>query len=410
MVKLLKKHNTTLVIVSVVFAICLGIYAPAFCLSIKFIGEVFINLLKLFALPLIASTLIVIIGNMGESATDLKSLMRGALSYMFVSEVMAVTIALLLFNLFTPGVGIDKNLILQGVEYKTTGSIHNVSIANFLLSIFPQNIFDSLAKFDLLPVVIFSTMFGLGCKYMQEEAKPLLKVCASVKSVSNLCLHGVMLLSPLGIFALVGAGVANASGNLSSTITALATFVSILLLGLCMQAFWQLSTVVILSKQSPWKILKTCIPMFCTAFGTSSSVATLPTAMNTADYLQSNPNVTRFMLPLCASINLGGLMMYEVAACLFFSQVLGVDLSFSQQLLIALASILCGMAEGGIPETSLVTFVVIFKVVNIPLNAISLLLPIDRILDRVRTMGNIFGNMCGTIIVSKFIARGKPEA
>ena len=249
--------------------------------------------------------------------------MRGAISYMLLSEVMAVTIALVLFNWFTPGIGIDQNLILQGAAYTASDHIQGVNIANFLLTIFPQNIFDSLAKFDLLPVVIFSTMFGLGCKSIQVAAQPLLKFSIAVKEVSNVCLHGVMLLSPFGIFSLVGAGIASASasGRLSLSVTALLTFVSILLFGLFLHVLWQLSLVVILSKQSPWKILKNSIPVFCTAFGTSSSVATLPTAMNAADSLQSSPNVTRFMLPLCASINLGGLMMYEVAATLFFSQV-----------------------------------------------------------------------------------------
>jgi Na+/H+-dicarboxylate symporter len=122
--------------------------------------------------------------------------------------------------------------------------------------------------------------------------------------------------------------------------------------------------------------------------------------MATADALKSSPFATRFMLPLCASINVGGMMMYEMAAVLFFSQMLGLDLSLSQQILLAIACILGGMAEGGIPETSMVSLVVVFRIVNIPLSAITILLPLDRIIDRIRTMVNIFGNMCGVIIVS----------
>jgi Na+/H+-dicarboxylate symporter len=96
------------------------------------------------------------------------------------------------------------------------------------------------------------------------------------------------------------------------------------------------------------------------------------------------------------------MMMYEVAAALFFSQMLGVNLPLSQQLLVAFACILGGMAEGGIPETSMVSLVVVFKIVNIPLSAISILLPLDRIIDRLRTVVNIFGNLCGVVIVSRF--------
>jgi Na+/H+-dicarboxylate symporter len=123
--------------------------------------------------------------------------------------------------------------------------------------------------------------------------------------------------------------------------------------------------------------------------------------MEAADRLKANPSITRFMFPLCASINIGGMMMYEVAAALFFSQMLGRDLSLHQQILVAVACILGGMAEGGIPETSMVSLVIVFKIVNVPLSAISILLPLDRIIDRVRTMVNVFGNMCGVIVVSQ---------
>ncbi|CAL7959534.1 Sodium or proton dependent glutamate transport protein [Gammaproteobacteria bacterium] len=404
MLKLLKKYNTQLILISVILSIILGIYTPSLFVHIKFLGDIFINLLKLFALPLIASTLIVTLGNMEKGLNNLKSLVGGVTSYMLLSEIIAVTLALTLFNLFDVGKGVDPNLILQGSQY-TVSNANNLSIANFLLAIFPQNIFDSLAKFELLPVVIFSTMFGIGCATIGEKSQAIINVCASVRDVSNSCLHGVMMFSPIGIFALVGAGIAasSTSGHLENSFTALIAFVSILVIGLLIHALWQFVFVIVASKQAPWKILKNSIPVFSTAFATSSSVATLPTAMYAADSLKSDPTVTRFMLPLCASINIGGMMMYEVAAALFFSQVLGVDLSLSQQILVALASILGGMAEGGIPETSLVSLVVVFKIVNVPLNAISILLPLDRLIDRFRTVVNIFGNMCGVIIVSQFL-------
>jgi Na+/H+-dicarboxylate symporter len=406
MIALLKKYNTQLILIGVVLSIVLGIYTPDLFINIKFLGDIFINLLKLFALPLISSTLIVTLGSMEKSLSNLKSLVGGVTGYMLLSEIIAVAIALTLFNLFAVGKGVDPNLILQGSPY-TVSNAPSLSIANFLLAIFPQNIFDSLAKFELLPVVIFSTMFGIGCAAIGEKSQAIIKVCASVRDVSNSCLGGVMLFSPIGIFALIGAGIAatGAGGHLENSFTALIAFVTILVIGLSIHALWQFVFVIIASKQSPWKILKNSLPVFSTAFATSSSVATLPTAMYAADNLKSDPVVTRFMLPLCASVNVGGMMMYEVAAALFFSQVLGGDLSLSQQVLIALASVLGGMAEGGIPETSLVSLVVVFKIVNVPLNAISILLPLDRIIDRLRTMTNIFGNMCGVIIVSQFLKK-----
>lgn len=402
----MKKYSTHLILLSVVLAIVGGIYVPQLFAPISFLGDIFINLLKLFALPLICSALIAALGNMGKNVTQLKALARNTVLYMLISEVIAVSIALVLFNMFKPGIGVDPNLILHGAKYEVTKHA-DLNLSNFLLSIFPHNIFEALAKFELLPVVIFSIMFGAGCAVLGEGSKQVVKFFETTRDIANICLHGVMKVAPIGIFSLVGLGVAQSSqaGNLDGDFKALLGFVLVLFFGLIIHALWQFLLVVVLTKQSPALVFKRSIPVFTTAFATSSSVATLPTAMDTADSLKANPNTTRFMLPLCASMNIGGMMMYEVAAALFFSQVLGVDLSISSQILVAIACILGGMAEGGIPETSLVSLVVVFKIVNVPLSAISILLPLDRIIDRFRTMVNIFGNMCGAIVVSRFLKK-----
>jgi Na+/H+-dicarboxylate symporter len=401
MLNAFKQRTSLLILISLPIAIFLGIYTPSLFQSIQWIGTLFINLLKLFALPLICSALIANLGEMSGGLSQLKALSKKATLYMLISEIAAVLIALFLFNTLSPGVGSDPNLILQGGSYTPTDH-EGLGFAKFALSIFPDNIFSALAHFELLPVVIFSIMFGIGCAFVGEKAKSIVTLATGIREVSTKCLQAIMLLAPFGIFALVGAGVAEShlNGALQANFLALCKFVAVLLIGLFLHALWQLIAVALISKQNIFHILKQSLPVFSTAFGTSSSVATLPVAMATADALKSSPFATRFMLPLCASINVGGMMMYEMAAVLFFSQMLGLDLSLSQQILLAIACILGGMAEGGIPETSMVSLVVVFRIVNIPLSAITILLPLDRIIDRIRTMVNIFGNMCGVIIVS----------
>jgi len=407
--KSLLHYNKYSILLSVACAIVCGILVPAFFDHIKFLGDLFINLLKLFALPLICSALIAALGELSGNTSILKSLSKKLIGYMLLSEVIAVTIALCLFNLFHPGTRGSPDLILHG-QSSVAAESHAFGFSHFILSIFPDNIFYALANFELLPVVIFSIMFGLGCAFAGEVTQPIIRLAISVREASSRCLHGVMLLAPIGIFALVGAGVAQSHvrGDLQENFAALLAFVAVLVLGLLLHGLWQLLTVAFVSKQKVSHILSQSLPVFSTAFGTSSSVATLPIAMQTADALKSKPFVTRFMLPLCASINVGGMMMYEMAAALFFSQMLGIDLSLTQQILLAIACILGGMAEGGIPETSMVSLVVVFRIVNIPLSAITFLLPLDRILDRLRTMVNIFGNMCGVILVSHWIAMEQP--
>ncbi len=411
MIGSLKKYSTYLILFSVVSAILFGVLTPALFGSLTFLGALFINLLKLFALPLICSALIAALGGMSGNSGQLKSLSSRAIGYMLLSEVAAVAIALLLFNALKPGVGGNPELILNGQPYEAVEHA-GFGFSQFVLSIFPDNIFHALASFDLLPVVFFSIMFGVACAGVGETAKPIVHFAQSVRDVSTKCLHGVMLFAPLGIFALVGQGVAQSylSGALEANFMALFSFVAVLTFGLFLHALWQLIAVAVVSKQSIGHILRTSLPVFSTAFGTSSSVATLPIAMMTADQLKSNPLATKFMLPLCASINVGGMMMYEMAAALFFSQMLGLDLSLSQQILLAIACILGGMAEGGIPETSMVSLVVVFRIVNIPLSAITILLPLDRIIDRLRTMVNIFGNMCGVILVSHSLEKQEQAA
>lgn len=405
MLAFLKKYNTQTILFSVFLSIVCGLITPNIFPRISFLGDIFINLLKLFALPLIMSALIAVMGSMSDSLARLKSLARDAVIYMVISEIIAVSIAITLFHFLKPGSDVSPQLILQGHPYVPLANGHGLSIENFMVSIFPDNIFGSLAHFNLLPVVVFSILFGIGCAIVGNASRPIVNIFIAIREVSNTCLHGVMLLAPIGIFALVGTGIAESSvrGNLSGDFTALISFVLVLLLGLLLHGLWQLILVCILTKQNFIQVLRQSIPVFSTAFATSSSVATLPIAMDTADSLKSRPYATRFMLPLCASINIGGMMMYEVAAALFFAQVLHLHLPLSQQILMAVACILGGMAEGGIPETSMVSLVVVFKIVNIPLSAISILLPLDRIIDRFRTMVNIFGNMCGVIIVSKFL-------
>ena len=404
-----KKYNSRLILLGLAAALFFGILTPQIFETIYVIGEIFIKLLKLFALPLVCSSLIVTLGNLGNSFLQLKSLVRGVIGYILLSELMAVSIALMLFNVFRVGEGIDPHL-LPGLSPGSGNIVPNLmdaensfTFSQFLLSVIPNNIFEALVKYDLLPVVVFSILFGIGCNFLGNGAKPVVTLASSIRDISMACLNGVMWVSPFGIFVLVGSGISQAHlrGNLLTSLMALLHFIVVLFAGLILHALWQLSLVVFLTRQRPRSILQKSIPVLTTAFGTSSSLATLPVAMKVADQLKAIPSVTQFMLPLCASINMGGMMMYEVAAALFFSQMLGYSLSLPEQLMLAVLSIFGGIAVGGIPETSMVSMVIVFKMVHVPVSAISLLLPLDRIIDRFRTMVNIFGNMCGVIVVSE---------
>lgn len=404
MLKFYRQHQGKCVLFAVVLAFVLGIFVPHWFKPLEFISSTFINLLKLCALPIVLTSLIVTIGNL-QQLHELKQVARNSVIFIMLTEIIAVTIGLIVFNAVDISGNINATSLLSGAKYtdSTSTAINPAHIFNY---IFSSNIFQSLANFDVLPVVAFSIMFGVTCALNQQKAKPVLDFMVSAREIFLALLNGVMYLAPLAIFVLIGSSVADSylSGALGANLIGLLKFVGLFFIGLFLHFLWQLILVMVLYRHLGLrKILKEAAPIFTTAFISSSSLATLPLALDKAVELGGKRKVVNFMLPICASMNFASGMMYEMAACLFFMHILGIHPDFTQQVLLALACILTGIAVGGIPETSMVSFVTVFGMAGIPLSAIAILMPLDRVVDRVRTMVNIFGNTCGTLIVSKTV-------
>ncbi len=402
MLKLYRNHQGKIILAALVLAFALGIGFPHLFKPLEFISSTFINLLKLCALPIVLTSLIVTIGGL-QQLHELKKVARNSVIYIVLTEIAAVTIGLVVFNLVDISGNINASSLLSGAHYSesTSTAIDPSHIFNY---IFSANIFQSLVNFDVLPVVAFSIMFGISCALHQEKARPILQVMTSTREMFLVLLNGVMYLAPLAIFVLIGTSVSDSymSGALGANLVGLLKFVGLFFVALFIHFLWQILLVTALYRHlGVRRILRECLPIFTTAFISSSSLATLPLALEKALELGGKKKVVNFMLPICASMNFASGMMYEMAACLFFMHILGIHPDITQQILLALACILTGIAVGGIPETSMVSFVTVFGMAGIPLSAIAILMPLDRIVDRVRTMVNIFGNTCGTLIVSK---------
>lgn len=404
MLKLYRNHQGKIILAALVLAFALGIGFPHLFKPLEFISSTFINLLKLCALPIVLTSLIVTIGGL-QQLHELKKVARNSVIYIVLTEIAAVTIGLVVFNLVDISGNINASSLLSGAHYSqsTSTAIDPSHIFNY---IFSANIFQSLVNFDVLPVVAFSIMFGISCALHQEKARPILQVMTSTREMFLVLLNGVMYLAPLAIFVLIGTSVSDSylSGALGANLIGLLKFVGLFFVALFIHFLWQILLVTALYRHlGVRRILRECLPIFTTAFISSSSLATLPLALEKALELGGKKKVVNFMLPICASMNFASGMMYEMAACLFFMHILGIHPDITQQILLALACILTGIAVGGIPETSMVSFVTVFGMAGIPLSAIAILMPLDRIVDRVRTMVNIFGNTCGTLIVSKSV-------
>ncbi len=401
-----KSINTLLVMLGVVLGILFGIFFPEFMISIKWIGEVFFNLLKMLVLPLIFSALVSSIASMG-GVKKLGSLGVYTLCYVLLSVCLAVGIGLLLFNLFNPGLGINPSLVASPADLLPSNNV-KLSFEGYITSnIFPPNILEAAVRFDVMPVVVFAILFSVACSACGDNAKNIVNLLGEVKNIFIKMITWVINLSPLGIFSLLGTGVAESvkQKHFVQDLYGLGIFVVVFLSGLVLQFSWQLLAVRLIARKAAFQFVRNTSYALATGFGTSSTLATLPISMDTVQKENIREDVNRFVLPFTSTINLGSTVMYEASAALFFSQILGRHLSFSEQMVIFVTSIVAGMGCTGIPEGGLITMVTVLRSVNIPTSAIAVLLPIDRILDRFRTMVNVFGNICCAIVVDQLIKK-----
>jgi Na+/H+-dicarboxylate symporter len=314
--------------------------------------------------------------------------------YVLVSVSIAVTIGLVLLNFFKPGVGVSSSLILANA----VPTNHKVEFSSFLLTLFPPNIIQAAAKFEIMPIVFFSIVFAIACLSVGETARPVIAFFVGMRNVFVKMITWLMHLTPVGLFALLGSAIAEAElqNSLWQSLKGMIVFVLIFLLGLFLQIFWQFLVVKLISyatKRQARDFVSHAINPMVTAFATSSSMATLPVALDAAKKQNINDDVARFVLPLATTINLAGTAMYEAVSALFFCQILGIHLSLLSQIGVFITAILAGMGATGIPEGGLVTMIMVLRTVNVPTSAIALLLPFDRILDRFRTMTNVWGDL-----------------
>lgn len=388
---IMKNRMFIMILASIVLGIVCGMFFPNEILKIRWMGQVFINMLKLIVLPLIFCALVSAIASIGEMK-KLGSIGGHTLGYVLISVAIAVCIGLLLLNIFKPGIGIPPSLILANAlpaETKPMG------FSSYLLTLFPPNIVAAAAQYEIMPIVIFSVIFAIACLRTGPSAKPVIDFFVGLRNILIRMITWLMYLTPIGLFSLLGAAVAEASLEhlLLHSLRSLLLFIFIFLCGLSIQILWQLVLVCVLTKQSPRHFISTSSNALLTAFATSSSMATLPVTLMVAKQHNVDDDVARFVLPLATTINLAGTAMYEAVSALFFCQVLGFDLSIPAQIGVFVTAILAGMGATGIPEGGLITMVMVLKSVNVPTSAIGLLLPFDRILDRFRTMTNVFGDL-----------------
>lgn len=399
----IKNNMFTWILISIALGIFFGVEYPKEMIEIQWIGQLFINLLKLIVLPLIFCALVSAITAIG-SGERLGSIGLFTVGYVMFSVAVAVVIGLVLLNTFKPGVDIPASLILANAE---PTDIQPLPMSRYILTLFPPNIVQAAAKYEIMPIVFFSIVFSIAALSVGRSAKPVINFFVGFRDILIKMILWLMVLTPIGLFSLLATAVAEASIQhlLLQSLKAMIMFILVFLGGLFFQISWQITLATILTKNSPKEFLRSASNAMVTAFATSSSMATLPVTLMVAKEQKVSDEVARFVLPLATTINLAGTAMYEAVSALFFCQILDLHLSLAAQVGVFITAILAGMGATGIPEGGLITMVMVLRNVNVPTSAIGLLLPFDRILDRFRTMTNVCGDLVCAITVDHFQKR-----
>ena len=368
-------------------------------------GSIFINSLKMIVVPLIMSSLIFNIASF-KSTNDLSGLgFKTILFYVFTSLV-AITIGIFVVNIVQPGLfnggGGAKILGLASSDNLDfmVNSQDNYSLSYFLLNIFSGNIFLSIANGNMLFVILFSIVFGLAIRSSSSKSMDTIRFFwEGIYLVFLKIMRYILFFMPFGVFCLVAKTVINF--NPESYIILSNFFITVIIaLLIHMLIFYPL--VLYIFKRNIYQHFKGMSSALLVAFSSSSSVATIPvTTKCLIDDLNYKEDRVNFIIPLGATINMDGTALFECVAVIFIAQLYGIDLTYIDQFLILSLALITSIGVAGIPSASFVAIIVILSAVGLPIEAVAIILGIDRVLDMLRTSVNVFGDSCCVSVVGK---------
>ena len=373
-------------------------------------GVIFVNLLKLIAVPLVFASLIKGV----TSLSDISKLSRiggKTIFFYLISTVIAVSIGLLLVNTVNPGIDFDKDNITftQDSQEGTTKKIIAAEVVKqesplqFLIDIIPINIFEAASSNgNMLQVIFFAILFGISIVMLPSEKTIYVRgFFDGVNDIILKIVDLVMLVSPYGVFALLGALIVD-FGASSSLFIALAKYSITVVVGLLLMIFCIYPLAIkIFTKVRYFYFFKAISPAQMLAFSTSSSAATLPVTMERCeDHLGVSKEISSFVLPLGATINMDGTSLYQAVAAVFIAQAFGIDLDFSQQLTIVLTATLASIGAAAVPGAGMVMLVIVLGAINVPVEGLALIFGVDRILDMLRTVVNVTGDATVSTVVA----------
>ena len=371
-------------------------------------GTIFLNLLKLIAVPLVVSSLITGVASLSDTRKLSRIGMKTILLYIGTTAV-AVSIGLILVNLLEPGSAIpdsyqetlSNEYIEKAADKKSEADSvqKNRGPLQPLVDMVPSNIFSAASNnSNMLQVVFISIIFGISLIGIDRKfSKPVLDFLEGINQLIIKLVEMIMYFAPYGVFALIAKTISSVSGDISqisSILSALLFYMGVVIAGLFMHmSITYISILKIFTNISLKHFFKSIGPVQLVAFSTSSSGATLPVTMKRCEKdLGVSEEISSFVLPLGATINMDGTALYQGVAAVFIAQAVGMDLTFADQFTIVATAVLASIGTAAVPGAGIIMLVIILEAINVPSEGIALILGVDRILDMIRTTTNVTGD------------------
>jgi proton glutamate symport protein len=365
------------------------------------IGNVFIHLIKMIVIPIVISSLIVGVAGVG----DMKSLGKlggKTILYFEIITTIAIVVGLLAANLFHPGTGVDRSHLTKtdiNAYVSTAKTTESHSMADTFVNIVPTNIIQSLANGDMLAVIFFSVMFGLGVAAIGEKGTPIIQFFKGTAEAMFYVTNQIMKVAPLGVFALIGVTVS--TFGLSSLIP-LGKLVLVVYGSMIFFILGVMGLVAKIAGFNIFKLLKYLKDELLLGYSTASSETVLPRIMEKMEKLGCPKAITSFVIPTGYSFNLDGSTLYQAIAALFIAQMYGIHMSIGHQITLVLVLMLTSKGIAGVPGVSFVVLLATLGSVGIPVEGLAFIAGIDRILDMARTAVNIVGNSLAALVITKW--------
>jgi proton glutamate symport protein len=377
-----------------VIGIIVGLAAPAFAVQLSPISNIFLRLIKSIVAPLLLGTLVAGMAGAG-SVKIMGRIGLKALVYFEVVTTIALFIGLGSVNLIRPGQGLQ----VAGAAAPQIAQTHPPTFAEVLEHAFPTSLIDSMARGDVLQVVVFCFILGAACASLGAKARPIVSFCESLSEVMFKYTAYVMYLAPFGVGAAIavtigknGVGVMLNLGKLLLTVYGALILFVVLVLG----------TVLVIARIPLGRFLTAVKEPFILAFSTASSESALPKALENMEAFGVPKHIVGFVLPAGYSFNLDGSTLYLSAAAIFVAQAAGVEMPWSQQIMMLLTLMLTSKGVAAVPRASLVILAGTLATFNLPVAGIGVILGIDALLDMARTSVNVLGNCVASAVVARW--------